>query len=254
MQPPFGNWRAFYFTGPSIRFATNGPIPSQKDDLMPNEPASGDSRGWTPMQIGLMSIVCLLVGLALGYLFRGSESQAARNSQNRQIATVSMNTSSGAPTEMPSLEDMKHMADKQAEPLLAKLQSDPANSQLLNQIGTLYKAAHQFKQAAEYYRKAVDADPGNVAARTDLASCLYYQGDADGAIGQLQQSLRVKPGDPNSLFNLGTIRLQAKHDSAGAIKAWEQLLSLNPELAEPKKAEVQKLIAQLRGNRKQSEQ
>lgn len=147
---------------------------------------------------------------------------------------------------MPSLEEMKHMADKKAEPLLAKLKTDPNNSTLLNQIGTLYKATHQFKEAAGYYQRAVDADPTNVAARTDLASCLYYEGDADGAISQLQQSLRYDPKDANSLFNLGMIRLQGKNDPSGAVTAWQQLLKLNPTLAEDKKAAVQKLIAQAR--------
>ena len=145
---------------------------------------------------------------------------------------------------MPTLDDMKHMADKKAEPLLAKLKGDPNNSQLLNQIGVLYKATHQFKDAAGYFQKAVDADPENVAARTDLASCLFYQGDADGAIQQLQQSLSYDSKDANSLFNLGMIRLQAKNDPQGAITAWQQLLKLNPTLADDKKAAVRKLIAQ----------
>ena len=69
--------------------------------------------------------------------------------------------------QMPSLDDMKRMADKKAEPLLARLKTDPHNSTLLNQIGTLYKATHQFKEAADYYRKALDADPKtSLRART----------------------------------------------------------------------------------------
>jgi len=160
-----------------------------------------------------------------------------------------MPATADAPTahpQMPSLEDMKRMADKKAEPLLAKLKTDPNNSDLLNQIGTLYKATHQFKEAAGYYQKAIDVEPKNVAARTDLASCLFYQGDADGAIHQLQQSLRYDPKDANSLFNLGMIRLQAKNDPSGAVTAWQQLLKLNPMLAEDKKAAFEKLIAQAR--------
>lgn len=147
---------------------------------------------------------------------------------------------------MPSLEDMKRMADKKAEPLLAKLKNDPRNADLLNQVGLIYKSTHQFKEAADYYQKALDADPKNVAARTDLASCLFYQGDADGAIQQLQQSLNYDPKDANSLFNLGMIRLQGKNDPNGAVNAWQQLLKSNPKLASDKKTEVEKLIADAR--------
>ena len=188
-----------------------------------------------------MAGICLAIGLALGYLFRGS---ASRPDPIRQAAQTPV--ALGAQPQMPSLEDMKHMADKKAEPLLAKLKTDPNNSSLLNQIGTLYKATHQFKEAAGYFQKAIDADPKNTAARTDLASCLFYQGDADGAISQLQQSLRYDPKDANSLFNLGMIRLQAKNDPSGAVAAWQQLLKSNPTLAAEKKAAVEKLIAQAR--------
>jgi len=224
---------------------------------MANEVEPGTARGWKTPQVYAMAGICLVIGLALGYLFRGSASRPAQAVQAAPMATAgtpadapspgmpSAGTASpGAHPQMPTLDDMKRMADKKAEPLLAKLKTDPNNSQLLNQIGLLYKATHQFKDAAGYLQKAVDADPKNVAARTDLASCLFYQGDADGAIRQLQQSLSYDPKDANSLFNLGMIRLQAKNDPHGAIAAWQQLLKLNPTLADDKKAAVQKLIAQ----------
>ena len=201
-------------------------------------------QGWSTAQVYAMAAVCLAVGLALGYLFRGSATQTEPKPALQMVA--SENTPSPNPPQMPSLEEMRHMADKKAEPLLEKLKTDPNNSALLNQIGTLYKATHQFKEAAGYYQRAVDADPKNVGASTDLASCLYYEGNTDGAISQLEKSLRYDPKDANSLYNLGIIRLQGKNDPAGAVTAWQQLLKLNPKLAEDKKAAVQKLIAQAR--------
>ena len=212
---------------------------------MANEAESGASRAWRTSQVYAMACICLAIGLVLGYLYRGS---ASSHASVPPAAQGSVPASAGVHPQMarPSLEDMKHMADKKAEPLLAKLKNDPNNSQLLNQIGTLYKATHQFKEAAGYFQKAIDADPKNVAARTDLASCLFYDGDADGAIQQLQKSLSYDPKDANSLFNLGMIRLQAKNDPSGAISAWQQLLKANPTLPEDKKAAVEKLIAQAR--------
>ena len=211
---------------------------------MANEAEPGAARGWRTSQVYAMATICLVVGLALGYLFRGSASRSAQSSPAPQVAAAP-GIPSGTP-QMPRLEEMKHMADKKAETLLAKLKSDPNNSDLLNQIGTLYKSTHQFKEAAGYFQKSIDADPKNVAARTDLASCLFYEGDADGAIQQLQQSLTYDPKDANSLFNLGMIRLQAKNDPSGAVAAWQQLLKLNPTLSDDKKAAVQKLIAEAR--------
>jgi cytochrome c-type biogenesis protein CcmH/NrfG len=141
---------------------------------------------------------------------------------------------------------MKHMADKQAEPLLAKARLNPNDSSLLVQIGNVYRSAHQFKDASEYYAKALQLDPRNVPIRTELASCLYYVGDVDGALKQLHQALEANPKDANSLFNLGIIEWREKKDAAGALAAWDRLLKANPKLDAAKKTQVQKLIAEVK--------
>jgi len=125
------------------------------------------------------------------------------------------------------------------------LKSDPNNSDLLIQVGNIYIAIHQFKEAASYYKKSLQVDPKNVAIRTELASCLYYDGDVDGAISQLQQSLHYDPKDANSLFNLGMIKWQGKQDKKGAVEAWQLLLKFNPELSPERRAKVQKLMADM---------
>lgn len=203
--------------------------------------------GWKTAQVYTMAGFCLVMGLLLGYLFRGSASPKTPvvDSALEAVATApATGANTPAAQQMPSLDQMKQMADKKAAPLLAKLQTDPNDSALLNDIARIYKLTHQFKPAVEYYQKAIQADPKNVGARTDLASCLYYQGDIKGAISQLEQSLQYNPKDANTLFNLGMIRWQAKNDTGGAIKAWQQLLKSNPKLADDRKAEVEKLIAQ----------
>src|SRR5260370_29078070 len=144
---------------------------------------------------------------------------------------------------MPSLEEMKQMADKKAAPLLEKLKADPNNSGVLIKVGKICSATHQFKEAAGYYDKALQVDPKNVPIRTEMASCLYYTGDVDGAISQLQQSLHYDPKDANSLFNLGMIKWQGKKDGKGALVAWQELLKSNPQLSADRKATVQKLMA-----------
>ena len=189
---------------------------------------------WRAWQAYTMAAICLLIGLLVGYLARGSAPASA------SVPEVKWNPGV-APQQLPSLEDMKRMADKQAEPLLAKLQADPNNADLLNQIGNIYRATHQFQAAASYYEKSLQVNPKNVAAHTDLASCLYYQGDVDGAIAQLEKSLTYDPKHAGTLFNLGLIRWKGKSDAACAIAAWNKLLKYYPEY--DNKETVQKLIA-----------
>ena len=211
---------------------------------MPNESVEQVNGGpaWRPRQVYAMAAVCLVIGLAIGYLFRGSQSPAAMQS----VASARSSAAPGAVHgQMPSLDQMKHMADMKAAPLLEKLKSDPTNVDLLKQVGNIYQATHQFKEAANYYDEALKTDPKNIPIRTQLASTLYYNGDVDGAIGQLQQSLQYDPKDANSLFNLGMIKWQGKQDSKGALVAWQQLLKSNPQLSPDRKATVQKMMAEV---------
>jgi len=210
---------------------------------MPNEAVEQATGGsvWQAKQVYAMAVISLVVELAIGYLFRGSQSPAA---PAQAVATAQPAAPTGGMGgHMPSLEEMKQMADKKAAPLLEKLKGDPNNSDLLIQAGNIYLNTHQFKEAAGYFDRALQVDPKNVAIRTEMASCLYYNGDVDGAISQLQKALQYNPKDANSLFNLGMIKWQGKQDSKGALGAWQQLLKSNPQLSPDRKAKVQKLIA-----------
>lgn len=199
---------------------------------------------WPVMQVGTLAVVCLVVGLAAGYLLRGSapgKSPDAVQAAAPQAMPPS-GMSGGMPQTMPSMQDMKRMGDKKAEPLLAKLKSDPNNAKLLNQVGILYRSTHQFKEAEEYFQKSLEVDPKNVDVRTDLAACMYYSGDVDAAIAELEKGLTYDPKHPGALMNLGIIRWKGKNDAPGAIASWEKLLRLNPNF--PQKAAVQHMITE----------
>jgi cytochrome c-type biogenesis protein CcmH/NrfG len=226
---------------------------------MANEPitaSTGSSRLRTA-QVGIIAAICLVSGLAIGYLTGGSPSATSPRTAADAPRTAQAATNGGhAANRVPSLEEMKQMADKQAAPVLEKLKTDPNNTALLVQAGDGYYRSHRFGEATSYYDRAVKADPKNVALRTKLASSLYRNGDVDGAIAELNRALRYDPKDANTLFNLGTIRLQGKGDGRGALAAWQQLLKSNPQLSPERKAEVQKLMADVMtavGNQRGSE-
>jgi cytochrome c-type biogenesis protein CcmH/NrfG len=200
------------------------------------QPTAGSA--WQVKQVYAMAVISLVVGLAIGYLFRGSQSPAAPAPPASNVQP-----SGGMGGQMPSLDQMKQMADTKAAPLLEELKGDPNNSDLLIQVGDIYKSTHQFKEAAAYYDKSLHVNPKNAAIRTEMASCLYYSGDVDGAISQLQKALQYDPNDANSLFNLGLFKWQGKQDGKGALAVWQRLLKSNPHLSAERKATVQKLMA-----------
>jgi cytochrome c-type biogenesis protein CcmH/NrfG len=212
---------------------------------MDNEVEQPSTSGniWKPGQAYAMAVVCLVIGLAIGYFLRGSAAPTSSAPPMTAAAQPTGDPHAGmGQRPMPTLEDMKKMADKQAEPLLTTLKADPKNVDVLNKTGLTYKATHQFKEAIVYFQKALDIDPKNVAIRDDMASCMYFSGDVDGALDQLNKSLTYDPKFPGTLMNIGIIKLQGKNDAKGAIASWETLLKLNPNF--PQKEMIEHLIAQ----------
>jgi cytochrome c-type biogenesis protein CcmH/NrfG len=233
---------------------------------MGHEPNPGNSRpSWLPQLA--MCAVCLGMGLLAGYLLRGSASgPVALSAAAKTTAPSSPGMAAPAapspaalspagpspagpsqsaqqmPHKMPTLDDMKRMADKKAAPLLEKLKSDAKNPQLENQIGLIYESAHQFKTAAGYFEKSLHYDPKNIGVHADYASCLYYSGDVDGALKQLNQSLIYDPKHAGTLMNIGIIRWKGKNDADGAVAAWEKLLQYHPDF--PQKDLIQHMITQ----------
>lgn len=210
---------------------------------MANETNAADAptSAWRPALVYGMAAACLALGVVVGYLVRGSGSP--------QLAAATIVPAPATPGVLgehptPTLEQMKQMADKEAHPLLERLKTDRNNKGVMLHLAYLYKSAHQFKEAAGYFEKALQLDSRNVAVRTEMASCLYYDGDVDGALGQLQQSLKYDPDDANSLFNLGIVKWKGKNDPAGAIAAWQRLLAANPKL--DRKPIVERMIAEAR--------
>lgn len=205
-------------------------------------PASIASRSLPATRVYGIAAACLVAGLIAGYALRAWHAPAPAP----RAAAVSSALAAPGAGHVHTLEEMKQVADKQAAPLVEKLKADPDNSGLLVQVGGIYHAAHQFSAAAAYFSRAAQADPSNVAIRSKLAASLYRGGDADGAIAQLNQALHYAPTDANSLFNLGLIRWQGKHDTQGALSAWQELLKLNPGLSPDRKSTVQHLIAEVK--------
>ncbi len=190
---------------------------------------------WTPGQVVLLAIVSLALGLVGGYYM-----PTGKTAKMSRPATVA-----GAPTAphpAATLEQMKAVADARSAPLLDKLKATPNDASLLAQVGAIYGSMHQFKEAAQYYDRSLQLEPRNIPVRTEFASCLYYGGDVDGALAQLDQALKYDPKDTNSLFNLGMIRWKGKKDASGAIAAWETLLKAHPDL--DRRPIVEKMIAE----------
>src|SRR5208283_3468613 len=94
-----------------------------------------------------------------------------------------------------------------------------------------------YPTAIDYYQRALKIEPANTGVRTDMATAIWYTGNADGAIAEFQKSLSYEPNKANTLFNLGVVEWQGKMDIDKAVAAWQKLLATNPNYEEKAKVE-----------------
>jgi cytochrome c-type biogenesis protein CcmH/NrfG len=200
------------------------------------------NEGWPGSRVYGMAAICLCAGLLGGWVVRGPQRPKMQTVGTETTATQSAGNEKLAHG-MPTEDHMQRMAEKKVAPLLEQLKAQPNDPALLAQIAKVYVAGQQLPQAISYYERAVEADPKQVGNRADLASYLYLTGETDKAIQQLEKAQTYEPSNPQVLFNLGSMRLKAKGDKAGAIQAWTQLLKTNKNLPEGPKHQVEQAIA-----------
>jgi cytochrome c-type biogenesis protein CcmH/NrfG len=205
-----------------------------------SHPQNGNREKWTGTQAYVLAVFCLVLGVALGYLFRGSASLAA------ETAEASASGDNGAPQGRPAQpqltpEQKNAMLDQAVAPFLATLKTNPDDFDTIVKVANLYYDGRQFPEAIKYYQQAVKIQPRNPDLLTDYGTSLWYTGDPDGAIAEFEKSLKYKPDHPGTLFNLGVVRWQGKMDPKGAVEAWEELLRRNPNY--PQKQQIEEYIA-----------
>jgi len=193
---------------------------------------------WTGTQAYILAVACLVLGVALGYLFRGSASPVTETAASA-TADSSMAQAKSTPSQV-SAEQQKEILEQAVAPLLATLKVNPDDFDTTMKVANLYYDGQQYPEAVKYYQLAAKSQPTNPDLLTDLGTSLWYTGDADGAIAEFQKALKYRPDHPGTLFNLGVVRWQGKSDPKGAVQAWEQLLQRNPNY--PQKQQIQEYI------------
>ena len=86
----------------------------------------------------------------------------------------------------------------------------------------------QWQRAIEWYQKAVELDPKNVNARTDMGTAYFNLGRPADALREYRQSLEIDPTHQPTMFNLIVVHLDGLHDVAAAQQAWDRLHKRNP--------------------------
>jgi cytochrome c-type biogenesis protein CcmH/NrfG len=228
------------------------PLPAAR----PSAEEPSPRKNWTVAQVYVLSVLCLLVGVAVGYLFRGSSVSKTPPASAQLPATVppEIGASGSAPeggmpsmANPPSPDQMKSMADKKVAPLLEQLKQNPDDLVTLNKVGSYYFAAQQFNDAAQYFGRAAAVKP-SAEAFTNVANSEVYAGDVEKAVASFNRALELDAGYAPALFNLGMVKWKSQNDPKGAVACWEKLIKMNPK--HPHLDEVKKMIARAKQHEK----
>ncbi|HXV78235.1 MAG TPA: tetratricopeptide repeat protein [Candidatus Polarisedimenticolaceae bacterium] len=95
--------------------------------------------------------------------------------------------------------------------------------------GLRLSAEGRHAQALAELRRAVEAAPEDVTARTTLGHGLAQAGDLDGARAELERALSLDPGSATAQFNLGTVYAQTGDDER-AVAHLRAALDIDPGL------------------------
>jgi cytochrome c-type biogenesis protein CcmH/NrfG len=211
--------------------------------------SSSPSSNWSSTQAYVLAVICLVIGVAVGYFVRGSASPGVAAVATDQAAATSTPAGMGSidPSKV-TPEQLRHMVEKQVEPLQQQLKSNPADPALLAQVGNVYYDTQLYKDAIGYYEKSLTGDPKNVGVRTDMGTAYFYLGDPDRAITEFNTALKQDPKHGQTLYNLGMVQWQGKGDVTAAVNAWETLLKTVPDY--PDRAKVEQLVAKAKEHSK----
>ena len=146
-----------------------------------------------------------------------------------------------APVSQPATALVDEGALKAYRDILAR---DPKNLQAAVNAGNLLYDGHRYVEAIPFYQQAFALNESDINVSTDLGTALWYAGRPDEALAQYERSLKIAPTHAQTLYNVGIVRADGKHDYPGAVAAWEKLLDTTPDYSNA--SDVRELLANAR--------
>jgi len=117
---------------------------------------------------------------------------------------------------------------EKAKALEAEVINNQENTEAWIQLGHVYFDTEKYDKAINAYEKALKLNPRNANVLTDLGIMYRRSGRPDKAIKAFNKAIAVDPKHETSRFNKGIVLMHDLKDRDGAIRAWEELLEINP--------------------------
>ena len=198
-----------------------------------------DLNGYVKKQtLTLAILVAVSMGFFAGVVFTVYKSGS---SQSAQVSAKQM----PAPTNQTRSNVSTDTAVKilKLEKITAQ---NPNDASAWVELGNLYFDSNNYEKAIEAYNKSLALNPNNANVITDLGVMYRRSGQPAEAVKTFDKAIKVDPKHEIARFNKGIVLMHDLNDIEGAIKAWEDLVALNPVALAPNGQSVDQILQTLK--------
>jgi cytochrome c-type biogenesis protein CcmH/NrfG len=191
----------------------------------------------------MFTLLALAVGFFAGVMFAIFKSDNAAIPGQRQAQAPQ---GQAPQTQSPDPGRMSMIASLEKE-----TQANPANVKAWIELGNAYFDTGQHEKSIQAYRRALELDPNNANVWTDMGVMYRRSGNPQEAIRSFDRAMEADPKHEVSRMNKGIVLLHDMNDMDGAIKAWEDLLAVNPVAVSPTGQSIDQMVQQMKKQRQQ---
>jgi len=186
----------------------------------------------------IVALIAMVVGFLGGVFYSAFQSGP----------TGSVQTASAPPRPPQQQQQQPSLSNEQARNILSLEQEvavNPTNVDAWTQLGNVYFDTANFSKAIRAYEKSLELSPNNPNVLTDLGVMYRRNGQPEKAVAAFDQAMTINPGHEQSRFNKGIVLRYDMNDREGAVKAWEDLLKVNPNALAPNGQPISEAIKNL---------
>ena len=184
--------------------------------------------------------IVALITLVIGFL--GGVFYSALQNTTQVVQTNS------APPQQSQQSQQQDLTNEQARNILAleqEVAANPTNVEAWTQLGHVYFDTNNPPKAIRAYEKSLELRPNEPNVLTDLGVMYRRNAQPEKALEAFNKAIAIDPSHQQSRFNKGIVLRYDMNDREGAIKAWEELIKINPDATAPNGQPVSEAIKSL---------
>ncbi len=169
------------------------------------------------------------------------------------LAGIAYGLYKGEPRKVARVEQRQAVDSKSSSEIAAlelEVAKNPANVNAWTRLGNLYFDTNKYDRAIVAYKKSLELNPQNADVWTRIGVMYSRIRQPVEALKAFDKAIEINPRHEISRFNKGLVLLHDLNDRQSAIRAWEDLLKINPVAMAPNGQSVDQLVIQLKNQSK----